>query len=227
MPKTTQFSVKINIPLDPGAAVLQNAVNQGKGQQMPAMPGFTTSYATVERALVRMHDIPADGIKTFRSRFGALQRGGMLSNQPGKGQKLVYGPDQIHRAVLTFELIELGLAPSIILSLIKQRWDDRLRGIFEKAEHANQHETSDVVLMLGFNAINSAAPTVNAMTLDKISQHITLALDGKSLPARGLLVNLSAVMRSFHDALGYYHLGPEPVIEAPRKAKGKRRPAKR
>jgi hypothetical protein len=194
---------------------------------MPAMPGFTVSYRQIEQALCQMHGIAPDDVPAFRSRFGALQRSGMVGDRPGKGQKLVYDADMVHRCVFTFELIQAGLAPSIILSLINEYWDSRLRDIFMKAERALVRETSDVVLMLGINAINSAAPSINAMTMDKISQHITLALDGESLPARGLLLNVSAVMRKFHDALVYYHPQPEPVIEAPKKAKGKRRPAKR
>ena len=58
---------------------------------------------------------------TMRPWLGALQRGGLFGaeSQPGKRRKLEYGPDQFHRLVLTFELIELGIVPSIILPLIE------------------------------------------------------------------------------------------------------------
>ena len=122
------------------------------------MPGLTFSYAKVEAALVQMHNIAPNDVSAFRSRFGALQRGGLLGaeNQPGKGRKLEYGPDQIHRVVLAFELIELGVVPSIILPLVDEYWDSKLRDIFMKAESAIIRETSDVVLILaGVAALSS------------------------------------------------------------------------
>jgi hypothetical protein len=197
--------------------------------QMPTAPGFTVSYAKVEAALVQMHNIAPDDVPAFRARFGALQRGGLFGaeNQPGKGRKLEYGPDQFHRLVLTFELIELGIVPSVILPLINQYWDSKLRNICAKAERALVRETSDVVLILaGVAALSSerAVPNINTVTLDKISERITFALDGEGLPARALMVNLSAQLRKFHDALAHYHPQPEPLVEA---SKSKRRRSKR
>ena len=197
---------------------------------MPSASDFTVSYAMVEAALVRMHDIAPDDVSAFRARFGALQRGGLFGaeSQPGKGRKLEYGPDQFHRLVLTFELIQIGIAPSVILPLIREYWDSRLRGIFAKADRTVEDEAKDVVLILaGVSALSSETPipNINSTTMDKISERMTFALDGKGLPARALLVNLSAQLRKFHRALVDYHLGPEPVIEATKKSK--RRPARR
>jgi hypothetical protein len=193
------------------------------------MPGLTFSYAKVEAALVQMHNIAPNDVPAFRSRFGALQRGGLLGaeNQPGKGRKLEYGHDQMHRAVLAFELIELGVVPSIILPLVDEYWDSKLRDIFMKAESAIIRETSDVVLILaGVAALSSESPipNINHTTMDKISRRITPALDGEALPARALLVNLSAQLGKFHDALARYHLQPEPLVEA---SKSTRHRAKR
>jgi len=190
------------------------------------------SYAKVEAALVRMHDVAPNEVPAFRPRFGALQRGGLLGteNQPGKGRKLEYGPDQFHRAVLAFELVQAGIAPSIILSLIDKYWDKKLRDIFMTAERAITNETDDVVLVLaGVAAINSealAVPNINYTTMNKISERMRFALDGRSVPARALLVNLSTQLRKFHDALVHYHLEPEPPAETIRKLKSKRRPVK-
>src|SRR4029077_9322979 len=133
---------------------------------MSTLREFRVSYAKVEAALVTMHNVAPNDVPAFRSRFGALQRGGLLGaeNQPGKGRKLVYGPDQFHRAVFAFELIQLGVAPSIILPLIEGHWDSKLRGIFMKAEHAIIRETSDVALILaGVAALSSgrAVPNIN------------------------------------------------------------------
>jgi hypothetical protein len=194
------------------------------------MPGPTVSYAKVEAALVQMHNIAPEDVSAFRARFGALQRGGLFGaeNQPGKGRKLQYGPDQFHRLVLTFELIQLGIVPSVILPLIDQYWDSKLRDIFAKAERANVHNTSNVVLILvGVAALNSerAVPNINHSTMAKLAEITAFALDGEGpLPARALLVNLSAQLSKFHRALVDYHLGPEPVIEATKKSK--RRPAR-
>jgi hypothetical protein len=201
---------------------------------MSTVSGFTVSYAKVEAALVKMHNIAPDDVSAFRARFGALQRGGLFGaeSQPGKGRKLEYGPDQFHRLVLTFELIELGIVPSIILPLIREYWDSKLHDIFMRAEHARVHNTSDVVLILaGVAALSSETPVpnINHTTMNKISERITPALDGKAkgLPARALLVNLSAQLGKFHDALRYYHLQAEPLVEVTRKPKSKQRPAKR
>ena len=195
---------------------------------MTTLPGFRVSYARVEAALVHMNSVAPSGVPAFRSRFGALQRGGLLGaeNQPGKGRRLEYGPDQIHRAVLAFELIELGIVPSIILPLIKEYWDSKLRHICMKAEQALVRKTSDVVLILaGVAALSpeTPVPNINHTTLDRISERIKL-LDGEGLPARAALVNLSAQLRKFHEALRYYHLGPEPLVEA---SKSKLQRAKR
>jgi hypothetical protein len=196
---------------------------------MPPAPGFTVSYAKVEAALVKMHNIAPDDVSAFRARFGALQRGGLLGaeNQPGKGRRLEYGPDQIHRAVLAFELVQAGVVPSIILPLIREYWDNKLRDIFTKADRTVNDEAKDVVLiMAGVAALSSETPVpnINHTTMGKISERMTLALDGKGLPARALFVNLSAQLRKFHRALTHYHLQPEPLVEA---SKSKRQRAKR
>ena len=70
-----------------------------------------------------------------------------------------------------------------------------------RAEASIMKETSDVVLLLaGVAAISSETPipNINDTTMDKISERLTFALDGASLPARALLVNLSARLRKFH-----------------------------
>ena len=125
-----------------------------------------------------------------------------------------------------------GIVPSIILPLIREYWDSKLHDIFMRAEHARVHNTSDVVLILAVVAALSSetpVPNINHTTMNKILERITPALDGKAkgLPARALLVNLSAQMGKFHDALRYYHLQAEPLVEVTRKPKSKQRPAKR
>jgi hypothetical protein len=180
-------------------------------------PGFTVSYGKVERALVRVHGIAPDDVSRFRSRFGALQKAGMLGpkNQPGKGTKLVYTPDLIHRAVLAIELSQLGVAPAVILRLIKRFWDTRLRPIFAEAEREVMRPTpgGDIVLILaGVNLVSEgdrAVPNINHAPLRKLSARMDFALSGDKLPARVLATNLTAILRSFHQALADVHLLPD------------------
>jgi hypothetical protein len=191
---------------------------------MPAsLPGFTISYGKVERALVRVHGIAPDDVSRFRSRFGALQKAGLLGpkNRPGKGTKLTYTPDLIHRAVLAIELSQVGVAPAVILRLIDQFWDTRLRPIFAEAEREITRPTpgGDVILILaGVSLVSEgdrAVPNINHAPLRKLSARIILALSGGKLPARVLAMNLTAILRSFHEALADVHIQPD--TEAPPK----------
>jgi hypothetical protein len=174
------------------------------------------SYAMVEAALAEMHDIAPDSVPALRSRFGAFQRGGLLGKQPGRGGRLQYGPDELHRVVLAFELTQAGMSPTTVLWLVSEFWGKRLRDIFIKAERASVQETPDVVLFLiGLTAMDGpeeAVPNVNHTTMDKLAETLSFAIRGKDefddLPARALVVNLSAQLRRFHRALTHYHLSP-------------------
>jgi hypothetical protein len=186
----------------------------------------------IEASLVELHKIAPDAVPALRSRFGAFQRGGLLGRQPGRGVRLEYGPDQLHRVVLAFELTQMDISPTIVLWLVREFWDKRLREIFIKAERASQEETPDVVLILGgltaMEAPEEAVPNVNHTTMDKLSQSLSLAIDGQGRrPARALLVNLSAQLRAFHSALKNYHLRPEMLAELEAKPRSKQRTAKR
>jgi hypothetical protein len=200
---------------------------------MPAapLPGFTAAYAKVEAALIRMHNVAPEDVPAFRSRLGSLQRGGLLGaeNQPGKGRKLDYGPDHFHRVVLAIELVQAGIAPGVILRLISEQWDKLCR-IFTQAELATVHPTrgnaNDVVLILPINLMFETEARINSTRRDRLPQDIELAFGNERLPARLLLVNLSAQMRKFHDALSHYHLQPDQPVEAamaPKKKARKRR----
>jgi hypothetical protein len=188
---------------------------------MPAapLPGLTAAYAKVEAALIRVHNVAPEDVPAFRSRLGSLQRGGLLGaeNQPGKGRKLDYGPDHFHRLVLAIELVQAGIAPGVILRLISEQWD-KLRRIFTQAEHATVHPTpgnaNDVVLILPINLMFETEARINSTRRDRLPQDIELAFGNERLPARLLLVNLSAQMRKFHDALSHYHLQPDQLVEA-------------
>jgi hypothetical protein len=116
---------------------------------------FECGYGAVEAALVHTYRIPAKAEGAFRGRLGALQKQGLFGvrNMPGKGVALRYGPDQFHRLVLACEMLEFGVAPSVVLSLVKSLWERRLRKIFRDAEDAVvRHEDAgpdDVILHIG------------------------------------------------------------------------------
>jgi len=178
-----------------------------KPTALPALvPLF--SYRTVELALIKMHGVKPKDVLAWRARFGAFQRHGLLPSQPGSGRKVAYAPDHLHRLVFAFALAEVGIVPSIILSLVKNYWDSKLKDIFRMAEHVNIRGGSDVLLFLaGIAAMidrEGAIPNINHTTMDKLGS-LALALEGDGLPARAVVINLSAELRRFHFALAEYH----------------------
>ena len=174
------------------------------------------SYAMVEAALVELHGIAPDGVPALRSHFGAFQRGGLLGKQPGRGARLQYGPDELHRVVLAFELTQAGMSPTTVLRLVREFWDKRLRNICLIAERALVRETPHVVLILsGLKAMDGpeqSVPNINHTTMDRLAATLLLAIRGKDElrdpPARALVVSLSAQFSRFHKALALYHLSP-------------------
>jgi hypothetical protein len=203
--------------------VLPKSGNSGKGQQMAV--GFP--YKMVEAALVELHGIAPE---TLRSRFGAFQRGGLLGTQPGRGARLEYGPDELRRVVFAFELVQLGTSPTTVLWLVREFWDKRLREMFTKAERASIYKTPDVVLFfIGLTAMDGpeeGVPNINHTTMDKLAETLSFAIRGNDesgdLPARAVVVNLSAQLRRFHTALSNYHLKPDMLAELEAKPKSKR-----
>jgi hypothetical protein len=197
--------------IDPECGRCHKSGNFDKGWKMAV--GFP--YAMIEAALVELNNIAPE---TLRSRFGAFQRGGLLGKPRGRGVRLQYGPDELHRVVLAFELTQMDISPTTVLWLVRECWDRRLREIFIKAERAIVHETPDVVLILGsltaMEGPEEAVTNFNHTTMDKLSQSLSLVIDGQGgRPARALVVNLSAQLRRFHTALSHYHLRPDMPAE--------------
>jgi hypothetical protein len=184
----------------------------------------------VEAALAELHGIAPDDVPALRSRFGVFQRGGLLGKPPGRGVRVQYFPDELHRVVFAFEMAQLNISPTTVLWLVREFWDKRLRDIFIKAERANVHQAPDVVLFFsGLTAMDGpeqAVPNVNHTTIDKLAETLSLAVRGsnefRDLPARAVVVNLSAQLRRFHAALSHYHLRPDMLAELEAKPKSKR-----
>src|SRR5262249_21144356 len=95
---------------------------------------FAIRYAALEAALLRAYRIPDSEQGRFRGRLAALQKGGLLDQQPGKGHALTYGPPDFHRVVFALELTEVGITPAVILKLVADLWDRKLGKIFAEAE---------------------------------------------------------------------------------------------
>jgi len=186
----------------------------------------TTSYGAIEKALVESHRIPSKAQGAFRGRLGALQKQGLLGpkNQPGKGVALRYTPDSIHRMIFACEMLEFGIAPSVVLSIVKSLWERRLRKIFEDAEDAIAPKpeepedvvSSDIILHMGgvhlmIDGWLDAVPNVNSCPLHKLPDQMKMWMsmwpdDPSGLPPRVIVTNLSMRLRAFHDAFSKSYL---------------------
>jgi hypothetical protein len=169
-------------------------------------------YAVVERALIVAYEIEPKNIPALRSRLGALQRGGLFgAERPGKGRKLGYGPDQFWRLVFALELTALGIAPSLILKLIAEFWDPTLVAVFREAERANvlPPNGGDIAFVLiggetMFRATRDAlTPQLSFAPLHELPGLMNSAMKDEPLPARSIVVNLTARLRRFNRALVY------------------------
>jgi hypothetical protein len=167
-------------------------------------------YAVVERALIVAYEVEPKNIPALRSRLGALQRGGLFgAERPGKGRKLGYGPDQFWRLVFALELTALGIAPSLILKLIAEFWDPTLVAVFREAERANvlPPNGGDIAFVLiggetMFRATRDAlTPQLSFAPLHELPGLMNSAMKDKPLPARSIVVNLTARLRRFNSAL--------------------------
>jgi hypothetical protein len=204
----------------------------------PALYMFQIStFAVVEEALAAAYDVAPKNRLALRSRLGALQRGGLFGVAPGKGRRLAYGADTFHRLVFALELTAWNIAPSLILELVRDFWDNKLRAIFSAAESAITHPTDggDIALVLiGGDQMFRSRPSATALRLThaplrELRQCMGLAMRDNPLPARAVVVNLSARLRRFHTALADAHNLREPVTapEPPRKAARKPKRRKR
>jgi hypothetical protein len=204
---------------------------------------FECGYGAVEAALVQAYRIPAKAQGAFRSRLGALQKQGLFGarNQPGKGTALRYGPDQFWRLVLVCELFEFGVAPSVVISLVKSLWERRLRNIFKDAEDAVvRHEDAgpdDVILHMGgahlmLDGWSDTVPNVNSCPLSKLPDHMAMWMsmrpdDPSGLPPRALVTNLSMRLRAFHTALGPAYMDELRAERTGKQTKTVSKPSKR
>jgi hypothetical protein len=171
----------------------------------------TTGYGAIETALVQSYNVPAKALGAFRARITAMQKDGLFGpeNQPGKGRAVRYTPDLLHRLVFACECLEFGIAPATILTIVRERWDRRLRKIFKAAEVAAQdHDPGEsyVILYLPAAQLMTAGfrgelPDVDSCRQGKLADHMTeWMLRSDDLPPRAMITNLSMRLRAFHAA---------------------------
>ena len=116
---------------------------------------------------------------------------------------------------------KFGVAPSVVLSLVKLLWERRLQKIFRDAEDAvMRHEDAgpdDVILHIGgvhlmVDGWSDAVPNVNSCPLSELPDNMAMWMsiapdDPSGLPPRALVTNLSMRLRAFHTALGSSYMG--------------------
>jgi hypothetical protein len=205
---------------------------------------FGCGYGAVEAALMQAHHIPGKAVGAFRSRLGALQKQGLLGAEkmPGRGVALRYGADEFWKLIFVCELFEFGVAPSVVLGLVKSLWEPRLRGIFMDAEDAvmkcqDAAGPDDVILHMGgvrlmVDGFLDAVPNVNFCLLSELPDNVATWMsikpdDPSRLPPRALITNLSMRLRAFHTALGVSYMDELRVERAGKQTKTVSKPSKR
>lgn len=184
---------------------------------------FEIKYGKVETALARTYRIGAGDMIRFRGRLSVLQRGDLFGakSRQGKGNKLMYTPDMMHRMLFCLELTEFGVVPSVQLKLVADFWESRVCKIFERAETAAMREPGDadvVLFVIGISFMGGAwrdeVPNINSCPLGKLADRLALGMQPRGLndplAPRVLAVNLSARLRVFHEHLADVHLADEP-----------------
>ena len=174
---------------------------------------FTVSFATVEKALLKMHDVKPQHEDAWRARINFLRREGLLGERPGSGRRIGYHTaDQLPKLLLALELAQAAVAPQVALSLIATSWDDPLHRFFREAGKARDNDTSDVLLLLvGITEMverDGAIPIIQITTADRLDVLRTV-LDDSSVPGRALVINLTARLDRFHKALIEIYPQPE------------------
>jgi hypothetical protein len=186
--------------------------------RMIDLPKLSFPYGTVERALAIAYRVPEDVRPAgFRSMVANLQKLGALGAQArvGRGAALSYTPTEFHRLILALEFCELGVPPATVVAILDAYWESKLKAIIDAAARGLvRHEPggNDVILYLGGVSLRTgslrgeAFPSVHIdrCSLDKLplemKRWMAMAPNDPA-PPRALVVNLSARLRAFHDAL--------------------------
>jgi hypothetical protein len=203
------------------------------------------SYSAIERALAAAYRIP-DGVREgpFRAAITNLQKLGLFREaaRPGRGVPIHYTPDEWHRLMVAFEMCEAGVPPTTAVGLIKAFWEE-IKTIVALAEKSYEREESpenDVILVLAGVSLRSGAwtapkgatfpgvPNFNHTRLKNVGRDAERWLRKEhdipaTLPARVVMMNLSARLRLFHPVLAALSIAEPNVLELEPAARSKRK----
>jgi hypothetical protein len=112
-------------------------------------------------------------------------------------------------------------------SSIAALWDRRIRSIFQRAEKSGPAGPQDIALVMGgisltvggWTSTAKALPNVNGFPLHALAANVDLLMRYDDPPPRALVVNLSARLRRFHEALDKHHLHEESKPTKPARKK--------
>jgi len=190
---------------------------------------YATSFGAAQRALVWAFDVAKPDVPAFHGRLIALQKAGLLGskNMPGKGRALTYTAELCNRLIFASELLQMGVAPRVIVGTVTDLWDRRIRAIFTIAVTAAMNEPSDddIIFYMGgvtlmTDAWADAVPNVNRCKLGELPFHVKQWMGMRendpapgNLPPRVLMTNLTHRLRRFHAALA--EIDPQSIKSRP------------
>jgi hypothetical protein len=88
------------------------------------------AYADVEGVLARLNRIADEKRTAFRARLKHLQRLGFPAGaNTGTGKRAVYDADMLFQLVMAVELIQCGLPPKLIVSVLTHNWTATQHGL--------------------------------------------------------------------------------------------------
>lgn len=88
------------------------------------------AYADIERVLARLNRIADDKRIAFKARLKHLQRLGFPAGaNTGTGKRAVYDADMLFQLVMAVELIQCGLPPKLIVTVLKDNWQATQHGL--------------------------------------------------------------------------------------------------
>ena len=146
---------------------------------------------------------------------------------PGKGRALTYTAELCNRLIFASELLQMGVAPRVIVGTVTDLWDRRIRAIFTIAVTAAMNEPSDddIIFYMGgvtlmTDAWADAVPNVNRCKLGELPFHVKQWMGMRendpapgNLPPRVLMTNLTHRLRRFHAALA--EIDPQSIKSRP------------
>lgn len=88
------------------------------------------AYADVEQVLARLSRIADDKRTAFKARLKHLQRLGFPAGaNTGSGKRAVYDADMLFQLVMAVELIQCGLPPKLIVTVLNDNWPATQHGL--------------------------------------------------------------------------------------------------